>query len=89
MVVFTYQSCRILIHDTAAPHVTGVAAYLMALEKISTPQQVLKRLKELAVEGAVSGLRVDAKDLGGSQNLLLQNGADAPSQPSGIQCTCT
>ncbi|KAI5820730.1 peptidase S8/S53 domain-containing protein [Pyronema omphalodes] len=73
----------------AAPHATGVAAYLMSLEKITTPQQVMKRLKELAVEGAVTGSRADAKDLGGSQNLLLQNGADAPPRTSGIQCTCT
>jgi oryzin len=37
----------------ASPHVAGLAAYLIALEGLSGPDEVTKRIKELAV-GVVS-----------------------------------
>ena len=33
---------------TASPHVAGLAAYLMALEKITVPADVVARMKQLA-----------------------------------------
>ena len=38
----------------AAPHVVGLAAYLISLEGLDGPEAVVKRIKELAVEGVVT-----------------------------------
>jgi oryzin len=37
----------------ASPHVAGLAAYLMALEGLSTPAEVTARIKQLAVDGII------------------------------------
>jgi len=52
----------------ACPHVAGLAAYLIALEGLSTPASVVARIKALAVSGAVSSPGT------GSPNLLANNG---------------
>lgn len=55
----------------ATPHVTGLAAYLIAAEGLSGVEQVKARLKELAVNGVLGGLTAD------SPNLLAFNGAES------------
>jgi oryzin len=52
----------------AAPHVAGVALYLMALENIATPAALTTRVKSLATSGDVFGLKP------GTPNLLVYNG---------------
>ncbi|KAI5815287.1 oryzin precursor [Pyronema omphalodes] len=37
----------------ASPHVAGLAAYLMALEGLTTPAEVTARIKQLAIDGVV------------------------------------
>lgn len=55
----------------ACPHVAGLALYLMAEEKLTTPRAVTDRIKKLATKGVV-------KDDGqGSPNLLAFNGVQA------------
>ncbi|KAF8249123.1 subtilisin-like protein [Wilcoxina mikolae CBS 423.85] len=57
----------------ASPHVAGLAAYLIALEGLSGPAEVAKRMKELAV-GVVSDPGADTTDslifngVGGERN---------------------
>ncbi|KAI3322022.1 subtilisin-like protease [Xylariaceae sp. AK1471] len=55
----------------AAPHIAGLAAYLMAREDLTTPEAVWNRIKELATPDQV----IDAKD--GSPNLIAFNGNPA------------
>lgn len=52
----------------ASPHVTGLVAYLIALESLSGVAQVKARLNELAGKDMISGLK------GGSPNRLAYNG---------------
>lgn len=55
----------------ATPHVAGLAAYLIALEGLSTPAAVAARIKALATSGAVTGAGI------GSPNLIAYNGNGA------------
>lgn len=55
----------------ATPHVAGLAAYLIALEGLSSPADVDARIKELAVKGAVG------QPGPGSPNLIAYNGNGA------------
>ncbi|KAI2638509.1 subtilase [Xylaria nigripes] len=55
----------------AAPHVTGVALYLMAFEGLTTPASITARIKALATAGEISGLR------GNTANLIIYNGNGA------------
>lgn len=57
----------------ATPHVTGLAAYLIAAEGLSGSRQVTARLKQLAGNGLLSGLTKD------SPNLLAYNGVETTS----------
>ena len=52
----------------ATPHIVGLAIYLQALEGLTSPAAVTKRIKELATSGVVT-------DVKGSPNLLAYNGA--------------
>ena len=54
----------------ATPHVAGLAAYLIALEGLTTPAAVQARIKALATSGKV----IDPK---GSSNLIAYNGNGA------------
>lgn len=54
----------------ATPHVAGLAAYLIALEGLSTPAAVVARIQALATSGVVT-------DVKGSKNLLAYNGNGA------------
>jgi len=54
----------------ATPHVAGVAAYLIALEGITTPAAVQARIKALATQGKIT----DAKS---TNSGLLYNGNGA------------
>ncbi|KAE8375161.1 Alkaline protease 1 [Aspergillus bertholletiae] len=51
----------------ATPHIVGLSLYLAALENLSGPEAVTKRLKELGTQGVVT-------DVQGSPNLLAYNG---------------
>jgi oryzin len=53
----------------AAPHVTGLVLYLMAKEGVSSPNDIVAKLKHLADEGLVRKMGP------GSPNLLAYNGA--------------
>lgn len=55
----------------ATPHVAGLAAYLIALEGLSSPAAVVARLKALAISGAVT------RPGSGSPNLIAYNGNGA------------
>ncbi|KOS20623.1 Alkaline proteinase [Escovopsis weberi] len=55
----------------ACPHVTGLAAYLIALENIGTPTQLANRIKALATQNRVLGV------LNGSPNAIAYNGNGA------------
>lgn len=55
----------------ATPHVAGLAAYLIALEGLSTPAAVAARIKALATSGAITGAGI------GSPNLIAYNGNGA------------
>ncbi|KAJ0161415.1 Alkaline proteinase, partial [Colletotrichum tanaceti] len=55
----------------ASPHVAGLAAYLQALEGLSTPAAVTNRIKALGTSGRVTGT------LSGSPNLVAYNGNGA------------
>ncbi|KAI5778005.1 peptidase S8/S53 domain-containing protein [Geopyxis carbonaria] len=46
----------------AAPHVAGLAAYLIALEGLKGPAQVAARIKKLAVEGVVGSVGTGTTD---------------------------
>ncbi|KAE8146064.1 subtilisin-like protein [Aspergillus avenaceus] len=50
----------------ATPHIVGLSLYLAALENLSSPAAVTKRIKELATQGAVT-------DVKGSPNSLAYN----------------
>ncbi|KAM0329292.1 hypothetical protein ACHAQA_004597 [Verticillium albo-atrum] len=54
----------------ASPHVAGLAAYMMALENINTPDAVAARLTELAT---ASGAQVQG-NTPGTTNLIANNG---------------
>jgi subtilisin family serine protease len=54
----------------ATPHIAGLAAYLIALEGLSTPAAVQSRIKALATSGKI----VDAKS---ANNLIGYNGNGA------------
>jgi oryzin len=55
----------------ATPHVTGLVLYLITLEGLTTPADVIARLKALATTGEIT-------DLGtGSPNLIVYNGNGA------------
>jgi oryzin len=54
----------------ATPHIAGLAAYLIALEGISTPAGVQSRIKALATSGKV----VNAQS---ANNLIGYNGNGA------------
>ncbi|EEY21195.1 oryzin [Verticillium alfalfae VaMs.102] len=54
----------------ASPHVAGLAAYLIALENINTPEAVASRLTELAT---ASGAQVRG-NTPGTTNLIANNG---------------
>ncbi|KAA8895792.1 peptidase S8/S53 domain-containing protein [Sphaerosporella brunnea] len=59
----------------ATPHISGLSAYLIALEKLEGSAQVTQRIKQLATSGQLTGLKGD------SANLLSYNGAqDAASK---------
>lgn len=58
----------------ATPHITGLAAYLIALEGLDAPAKVRAKLMQFANKGLISGLR------GNSPNLLAYNGADSGSE---------
>jgi oryzin len=55
----------------ATPHVTGLALYLMAYEKLTTPAAIIKRIKALGVQNAMK--TVGSK----SPNLIAYNGNGA------------
>lgn len=55
----------------ATPHVAGMAAYLIALEGLSSPAAVVSRLKALATSGKITSAG------SGSPNLILYNGNGA------------
>jgi oryzin len=52
----------------ATPHVTGLVLYLIALEGLTTPADVVSRIKELATSGEITSLG------SGSPNLIANNG---------------
>ncbi|KAI0169382.1 alkaline proteinase [Hypoxylon sp. FL1284] len=52
----------------AAPHVTGVALYLMALEDLSTPAEVISRIKDLYTTDKLTDIPE------GTVNAILYNG---------------
>lgn len=54
----------------ATPHIAGLAAYLIALEGLSTPAAVIARLTALATSGQVT-------DVQSSKNLIGYNGNGA------------
>ena len=54
----------------AAPHVAGLAAYLIVLESISTPAAVASRLQALATSGKITQAE-------STNNLIGYNGDDA------------
>lgn len=54
----------------ASPHVAGLAAYLIALENINTPEAVASRLTELATASGAQVLR----NTPGTTNLIANNG---------------
>ncbi|KAA8574697.1 hypothetical protein EYC84_003947 [Monilinia fructicola] len=54
----------------ATPHIAGLSAYLISLEKLSTPSAVAARLKNLATKDVV-------RNAAGSLNLLAYNGNGA------------
>lgn len=54
--------------NAATPHVAGLAAYLMSLEGISSPGNVVGRIQSLATSGGISGAG------SGSPNLIAYNG---------------
>ncbi|KAK3690144.1 serine protease [Podospora appendiculata] len=54
----------------ASPHVAGLAAYLMALEKITDPAAVVNRIKELAT---ATGAKV-SNNVAGTTSLIANNG---------------
>ena len=53
----------------AAPHVAGLAAYLIALENLSGPTAIGNRIKALGVKSKITGLPSS------TVNLLAYNGA--------------
>ncbi|CAD6456269.1 d8f3fb16-a9a2-4889-868b-a7b6ea0050cf [Sclerotinia trifoliorum] len=55
----------------ATPHVAGLAAYLIALEGLSTPAAVAARIKTLATSGSITNAG------SGSPNLIAYNGDGA------------
>lgn len=55
----------------ATPHVVGLALYLQSIEYLGTPDQVTKRIKDLAINNRLKG------DLNGSPNLFAYNGNGA------------
>jgi oryzin len=55
----------------ATPHVAGLAAYLIALEGLSTPAAVVARIKALATSGVITSAG------SGSPNLIAYNGNGA------------
>jgi oryzin len=55
----------------ATPHVAGLAAYLIALEGLSTPAAVVARIKALATSGLITSAG------SGSPNLIAYNGNGA------------
>jgi oryzin len=55
----------------ATPHVAGLAAYLIALEGLSTPAAVVARIKALATSGTITSPG------SGSPNLIAYNGNGA------------
>ncbi|KAA8568477.1 hypothetical protein EYC84_007508 [Monilinia fructicola] len=55
----------------ATPHVSGLAAYLIALEGLSTPAAVVARIKALATSGLITSPG------SGSPNLIAYNGNGA------------
>ena len=52
----------------AAPHVAGLAAYILALEGKKTPNKLATRLNALSTKNAITGLP------SGTRNLLAFNG---------------
>jgi subtilisin family serine protease len=54
----------------ASPHICGLAAYIMSLEGLTTPDSVVARLKDLA---ARTGAAVD-QNAGRTTNLIANNG---------------
>jgi oryzin len=55
----------------ATPHVAGLAAYLIALEGLSSPSAIVSRIKSLATTGKVTSPG------SGSPNLIAYNGNGA------------
>lgn len=53
----------------ATPHVAGLVLYLMAKEGLTSPDDIVAKLKHLAIEGVVNSLG------SGSPNMLAYNGA--------------
>jgi len=56
----------------ACPHVAGLAAYLMSLEGLSTPDAVVTRMIEL---GTASGARVTDPGKGTTNPIIANNGS--------------
>lgn len=57
----------------AAPHVAGLALYLMALEGLKTPGAVVARIMELSISGLIQGIGPAE----GTLNRFAYNNADA------------
>ena len=52
----------------ATPHIAGLAAYLIALEGLSSPSAVVNRIQSLATSGKI-------KDSESTNNLIGYNGS--------------
>lgn len=59
------------VNPKATPHVAGLAAYLIALEGLTTPASVLSRLVALSTTGKVTSAGT------GSPNRIAYNGNGA------------
>ncbi|CCX30906.1 putative alkaline protease 1 [Pyronema domesticum] len=68
----------------ATPHISGLAAYLIGLEGLTTPAAVVKRIKDLSVSGVVTNAGVGSVDslaYNGVKNPPPSNSNPPPSNP--------
>ncbi|KAG6831207.1 hypothetical protein H0H87_005923 [Tephrocybe sp. NHM501043] len=61
----------------ATPHISGLVAYLIALQGELTPAQMRDKVQNLALTDALENIRLTVKPAEGTVNLLAQNGVDA------------
>jgi subtilisin family serine protease len=62
----------------ATPHITGLGAYLLALEGAKNPAVLCQRIRDLSTKNKISfGLVAGAPLLGGTKNQLAYNGNGA------------